>query len=76
MSAIPIPDPVLEKTRNRAALKGETPDPLNIPAGCRFNSCCPRASDLCRRQEPLLTSRETGNMVACHHPLEAAAVPA
>ncbi len=50
MSAIPIPDPVREKTRNRAALKGETPDPSNIPVGCRFNSRCPRASDLCRRQ--------------------------
>lgn len=76
MSAIPIPDPVREKTRSRAALKGETPDPANIPAGCRFSSRCPRASDLCQRQEPVLTSRETGHEVACHYPLEAAAIPA
>jgi peptide/nickel transport system ATP-binding protein len=71
MSAIPLPDPLRERQRRRAALDGEPPDPASIPAGCRFHKRCPRASDLCRSEDPALREVGPGHQVACHHMLEA-----
>ena len=63
-SSIPIPDPT--KRRKRAPLKGEVPSPVNPPAGCRFNPRCPKAMDICRREEPELRDVRNGHLVACH----------
>ena len=60
-SAIPIPDPDLEETDRRIRLKGETPNPLDPPAGCRFCSRCMYAEDICRRERPALRAGEPGH---------------
>jgi oligopeptide/dipeptide ABC transporter ATP-binding protein len=69
MSAIPLPDPVRERTRVRIALRGETPDPAAMPGGCRFHTRCPRASDVCTTVDPIIRTLLPGHAVACHHPL-------
>lgn len=51
------------------AQSGELPDPLNPPAGCAFAGRCPRASDLCRREIPVLGAVEGDQFAACHHPI-------
>ena len=69
LSAIPFPDPVLERTRTRIVLRGETPDPSAIPAGCRFHTRCLRASDICSEVVPETRALLPDHTVACHHPL-------
>ena len=71
LSAIPVPDPVLERTRTRIVLKGETPDPSAIPTGCRFHTRCLRATEVCTKVTPETRALLPGHTVACHHPLEA-----
>src|SRR5262249_54582475 len=67
LSAVPIPDPRVEKTRNRIILKGDLPSPINIPSGCRFHTRCPMARDICRQQEPPLEDKTGGGpFAACH----------
>ena len=66
MSAIPIPDPELERQRTKTPLRGEVPNPINPPSGCRFHPRCPMAQEVCRRQEPLLRDIGNGHKVACH----------
>ena len=66
LSAIPIPDPDLEETDRRIRLKGETPNPLDPPAGCRFCSRCMYAEDNCLRERPALREVEPDHYVACH----------
>jgi oligopeptide/dipeptide ABC transporter ATP-binding protein len=68
LSAIPIPDPAENRARVREVVSGEVPSPINPPDGCRFNTRCPRASDLCRTVEPQLTEYASGHLAACHHP--------
>lgn len=67
LSAAPEPDPVRQRARKRQILTGELPSPSNVPAGCAFNTRCPLATDLCRRERPALTKRADGADVACHH---------
>jgi oligopeptide transport system ATP-binding protein len=67
LSAIPIPDPVLEKRRSRMILIGDVPSPVNPPTGCRFNPRCPYAEDNCRSDEPPLAEVRSGHFVACHY---------
>ena len=67
LSAIPIPDPVLEKRRTRIILAGDVPSPVNPPPACRFNTRCPYAEENCRTDEPLLTEVKPGHWVACHY---------
>jgi oligopeptide/dipeptide ABC transporter ATP-binding protein len=69
LGAIPIPDPELSRSRTRRTAKGELPSPINPPPGCRFNTRCPLATDLCREVEPPLTLYPGGHQAACHHPL-------
>jgi oligopeptide/dipeptide ABC transporter ATP-binding protein len=71
MSAIPIPDPVVEDRRERILLKGDLPSPANPPSGCRFHTRCPfRQPTRCDTDEPALrelTQVAPGRRVACHY---------
>ena len=67
LSAIPIPDPVIEKRRKRILLSGDLPSPINIPSGCRFHTRCPMAQDICRQVEPAFEAKEgREHYAACH----------
>ena len=65
LSAIPIPDPVLEKTRTRIVLKGEVPSPVNPPPGCHFHPRCHMAVGECSAARPPLRDVGNGHYVAC-----------
>jgi oligopeptide/dipeptide ABC transporter ATP-binding protein len=67
LSAIPIPDPIIEKKRERIVLKGEMPNPLSPPPGCPFSSRCPLATDLCLKQPPAWREVKQGHFAACHY---------
>ncbi len=66
LSAIPIPDPVVERTREVIHIAGDIPSPANPPSGCRFHTRCPFVqATRCRDEEPLLREL-AGHTVACH----------
>jgi oligopeptide transport system ATP-binding protein len=68
LSAVPIPDPLIEKKRRRIILAGDLPSPVNIPPGCRFHTRCPLAQEICRHVEPAFDVRGGGRQhyAACH----------
>lgn len=66
ISAIPIPDPKVERARQRIVIEGQVPSPVDPPAGCRFAGRCPRACDRCRESKPELRELAPGHRVACH----------
>lgn len=66
ISAIPIPDPKVERARQRIVIEGQVPSPVDPPAGCRFAGRCPRACDRCRESKPELRELAPGHCVACH----------
>ncbi|HIC89690.1 MAG TPA: ATP-binding cassette domain-containing protein, partial [Anaerolineae bacterium] len=65
LSAVPIPDPVVEEKRQRIILEGDVPSPANPPKGCNFCTRCPRVMDRCREEEPSLKEVGGGHQVAC-----------
>ena len=65
LSAVPIPDPVLDAQRERVLLSGEVPSPLNPPSGCVFHPRCPVANDTCSQILPDLREVETNHYSAC-----------
>lgn len=65
LSAVPIPDPKLERQRQRLVLKGEIPSPLNPPPGCTFHPRCPECMEICSQEVPPLLDKG-GRWVACH----------
>ena len=66
LSAIPIPNPKVEETKERIKLNGELPSPIDPPPGCRFQNRCQYACDKCRTERPELREVEPGHYVACH----------
>jgi oligopeptide transport system ATP-binding protein len=65
LSAVPIPDPVVEEERRRVILEGDVPSPANPPVGCNFNTRCPRVMDECYEKEPAFLDAGDGHWVAC-----------
>ena len=65
ISAVPIPDPVLEKARPRPILEGELPSPMNPPSGCVFRTRCPIATEACAMERPPVLEPVAGHKVAC-----------
>ena len=65
LSAVPIPDPITARKKNRIVLEGDVPSPLHMPSGCPFRTRCRYATAQCAAQRPELTDRGGGHQVAC-----------
>jgi len=65
LSAVPIPDPVIEEKRQRMILEGDVPSPAHPPSGCRFSTRCPMMMDRCCETEPEFRDAGGGHYVAC-----------
>ena len=66
LSSIPVPNPRLAKAKEKSGLEGDLPSPIDPPAGCRFHTRCPYATERCKEETPLLKEASSGHFVACH----------
>lgn len=66
LSAVPIPDPELERNKQRIILEGDVPSPINLPDGCPFVGRCKYASERCSKEKPILREVDEAHSVACH----------
>ncbi len=67
LSAVPVPDPQLSRSRQRIILEGDIPSPMNPPTGCRFHTRCPHATDKCRGVVPEFKEYAPDHWAACHN---------
>jgi oligopeptide/dipeptide ABC transporter ATP-binding protein len=70
IATIPLPDPVRERAKSHASIRGELPSAIDPPTGCRFHTRCPLAQELCRTVEPPLRPFGSSHVAACHFPLQ------
>ncbi|WP_300747723.1 ABC transporter ATP-binding protein [uncultured Brachyspira sp.] len=66
ISAIPISEPSIAKSKHRIILSGEIPSPINPPSGCKFRTRCPKAEAVCAEKVPEFREVESGHYCACH----------
>ena len=66
ISAIPVPDPDLERSKRRLIVEGEVPSPINPPHGCPFHTRCPKAGEKCKQEMPPFIEIAPGHFIACH----------
>ena len=66
LSAVPLPDPIKSRARQRILLEGDIPSPINPPSGCRFHTRCPYATERCKQEMPVLREYGPGHFGACH----------
>jgi peptide/nickel transport system ATP-binding protein len=70
LRAVPAPDPAIERAKRTEPLKGELPSSIDPPSGCRFRTRCERAQERCANEEPHLRQFASGQVAACHFPLQ------
>lgn len=66
LSAVPIPDPIKSRARERIILEGDIPSPVNPPSGCRFHTRCPYVMERCKHEVPIFKEVEPEHFAACH----------
>ena len=66
ISAVPIPDPSIEKNKNLIMIEGDLPSPINPPSGCVFRTRCQKAQDICSQEKPEFKEVSSSHEVACH----------
>ena len=66
ISAVPIPDPIIEKNKDLILIEGDLPSPINPPSGCVFRTRCKKAQDICSHEKPELKEATSSHDVACH----------
>jgi peptide/nickel transport system ATP-binding protein len=70
IATIPLPDPVHERSKSHASIRGELPSAIEPPSGCRFRTRCPRAQERCAVEVPEMRELAPDHAVACHFPVE------